>query len=138
MAESHDPKKEMLSVWIHKEFEEGKNGFKVLNDLLKSITGFLTGIDHISDHQQGPAINLDFYNILSNGERNLRSLLNNIENSDKLVKPKEVAPENLINKIDQLLNQSLTKIEFKASLTKLFKDYDIKETSIKQEKDLPF
>jgi len=139
MAESHNPKDQMFLACLHKEYKKNKGGFNALNDLLKGISGFLTGIDHVSDTGHGPAINIDFYNILSNGERHIRALLTNIENSDKLVKTKKAVPEKLIKGIDDLLDESLNKNEFKASLTKLFKDYDIKETSIeKEDEELPF
>ena len=129
----------MHLAWIHNDYKSNEPGFRNMENLLKCITGFLTGIDHVSDHQNGPCINLEFYNTLAAGERTLTSLMNNLKHSEEAVEVKtEVSEKKLINGIDSLLDQSLSKNEFKSSLTILFKDYDINEKSIIKKEDLPF
>jgi len=143
MGEDFNPKKNMHLALIHNDYKPENKGFKAIESFCKCITGFLTGIDHVSDHQ-GPCINITFYNTLADGESKLSSLLMNISRSDEFVEVQKDVSEKLINGIDDLLDQSLNKNEFKLSLTKLFKDYDIvekniiKKENIIKEKDLPF
>jgi len=144
MGEYIDPKKNMHLALIHNDYKPENKGFRAIESLCKTINGFLTGIDHTSDHQNGPCINMAFYNTLSDGELRLTSLMNNISRSGEFVEVQKDVSEKFINEIDDLLDQSLNKNEFKLSLTKLFKDYDIKEKSIikkeskSNKKELPF